>query len=150
MDPARPASRGATHARGFSLIELMIALIVFGLCVGLSLPSYNRYVRSQKLRGTSENLVQTIQLQRSRSMATGQDIRINFNTATPAGWTSIGEGRSNRAALPNGVRYVSANPNTIVLSRDGRVNTSATIVFANNEDVTDTVSVLISGLALIR
>lgn len=150
MDPARPAPRGATHSRGFSLIELMIALIVFGLAVGLSLPSYNKYVRTQKLRGTSENLVQTIQLQRSRSMATGQDIRINFNTATPAGWTCIGEGRSNRTTLPNGVRYVSANPNTILLSRDGRVNASAVVVLANNEGVVDTVSVLMSGLALIR
>jgi Tfp pilus assembly protein FimT len=132
------------------MIELMIVLVIFGLLVGFGLPSYQKYSRSQKLRGTSENLVQTIQLQRSRAMATGQDIRINFNTAAPAAWTCMGEGRSTTTPLPNGVSYVSATPNFLVLSRDGRSNASGEIIFTNTEGRNDTVSVMLSGLALIR
>lgn len=149
MGPVRPAG-DASRQRGFSLIELMIVLVIFGMLVGLSVPNYQRYSQTQRLRGTSENLIQTIQLQRSRAMATGQSVRIDFDTAAPASWTSIAEGRSNRKMLPNGVTYLSANPNTILLTKEGRANTSALIVLQNTSGLSDTVSVQLSGLALIR
>jgi len=143
-------TRTRMQERGFSLVELMVTIVVFGLLIGLSVPSYQSYALSQKLRGTSENLVQTIQLQRSRAMATGQNVNINFNTAAPAGWTVMSQGRVNRMALPNGISYASAAPNTIQLLRDGRVNTSALVVFQNRTGAQDTVSVQLSGLTLIR
>jgi prepilin-type N-terminal cleavage/methylation domain-containing protein len=135
---------------GFTLIELMVTIVVFGMLIGFSIPSYQRYALTEKLRGTSENLVQTIQLQRSRAMATGQNVDINFNTAAPAGWTVMSGPLVNRMALPNGITYASAAPNTIRLSRDGRVNTSALVVFQNRTGTQDTVSIQLSGLALIR
>src|SRR5436190_22655428 len=124
-------TRNLRCERGFSLIELMVAIVVFGLLIGFSIPSYQSYALTQKLRGTSENLVQTIQLQRSRAMATGQDVTVNFNTGTPAGWTVLGQGRSNHMDLPRGVTYASANPTSLTLSRDGRVSSSALVVFQN-------------------
>jgi prepilin-type N-terminal cleavage/methylation domain-containing protein len=138
------------HERGFSLIELMVTIVVFGLLIGFSVPSYQSYALSQKLRGTSENLVQTIQLQRSRAMATGQNVTLNFNTGTPAGWTVMSASRSNHMDLPKGVSYASANPTSLTLTRDGRVNSSALVVFQNRIGARDTVSVQLSGLALIR
>lgn len=143
-------TRTRMQERGFSLVELMVTIVVFGLLIGFSVPTYQSYALSQKLRGTSENLVQTIQLQRSRAMATGQDVDINFNTSAPAAWTVMSQGRVNRMALPNGITYASAAPNTIRLGRDGRVNTSALVVFQNRTGTQDTVSVQLSGLALIR
>ena len=143
-------TRTRMHERGFSLIELMVAIVVFGLLVGLSIPNYQSYAQAQKLRGTSENLVQTIQLQRSRAMATGQDVTLNFNTAAPAGWTVMSASRSHHTDLPLGVSYASANPTSLILTRDGRVNSSALVVFQNRKGARDTVSVQLSGLALIR
>ncbi len=144
MDPNRCSSRG------FSLVELMIVLIIFGMLVGMGIPSYQKYAASQKLRGTAENLVQTVQLQRSRAMTTGQSVILNFNTGTPPGWTCISQGRSNHTSLPNGVQYASASPASLVLTRDGRVNTSGLVVLMNQVGGADTVSVQLSGLALIR
>lgn len=136
--------------RGFSLLELMTALIVFGILLGFGIPSYQSYAQTQKLRGTSENLVQTINLQRSRAMATGQNVVINFNTAAPAGWTVMSQGRQNQMALPKGISYASANPASLTLTRDGRVNSSGLVVFQNRTGRQDTVSVQLSGLSLIR
>ena len=136
--------------RGFSMIELMIGLVVFGILVGMSIPSFQSYSLTQKLRGAAENLVQTIQLQRSRAMATGQDIDINFNTAAPAAWTVMGEGRSTTTMLPLGVTYASANPTSLRLLHDGRVSASGLIVLLNRTGDCDTVSVQLSGLAMIR
>ena len=143
-------ARNHSCERGFSLIEMMVAIVVFGLLIGFSIPSYQSYALTQKLRGTSENLVQTIQLQRSRAMATGQNVTLNFNTGTPAGWTVLAAGRSNHMDLPRGITYASANPTSLLLTRDGRVNASGLVVFQNRTGTQDTVSVQLSGLALIR
>jgi len=138
------------HQRGFSLMELMAVLVVFGILVGFGLPNFQHYALSQKLHGTCENLVQTIQLQRSRAMATGQSVTLNFNTAAPAAWTVLGGGHSNVTPLPNDISYASANPGSIILDRFGRVNTSGLVVFQNRTGTQDTVSIELSGLALIR
>jgi prepilin-type N-terminal cleavage/methylation domain-containing protein len=138
------------YQRGFSMIELMIGLVVFGILVGMSVPTFQHYSSSQQLRGSAENLVQTIQLQRSRAMATGNDVVINFNTAAPAAWTVMSGTRSSRTDLPNGVTYASAIPTSLTLKRDGRVNTSGTVVFKNRTGDSATVSVQLSGLALYR
>jgi prepilin-type N-terminal cleavage/methylation domain-containing protein len=136
--------------RGFSLIELMVAIMIFGLLIGMSIPSYQSYALTQKLRGTSENLVQTINLQRSRAMATGQNVVINFNTAAPAAWTVMSGTAWSRNTLPLGITYSSANPATITLDRFGRVNSSGLVVFQNRTGTQDTVSIQLSGLTLIR
>jgi len=144
MTPARHPDKG------FSLVELMIVITIFGMLVGFAVPQYRRFSQTQSLRGSAQNLVQTIQLQRSRAMSTGQNVVLNFNTTAPAGWTCISQGYSNNSRLPNGIQYASANPTTLTLSRDGRVSTSGTVVFVNRMGATDTVSIQISGMALVR
>ncbi len=141
----------ATHdSKGFSLVELMIVITIIGMLVGFGIPQYRRYAQTQALRGSAENLVQTIHLQRSRAMSTGQNVVLNFNTSAPAGWTCVSQGYSNNSRLPNGVTYASANPTTLTLSRDGRVSTSGMVVFVNRVGASDTVSIQISGMALVR
>ncbi len=135
--------------RGFSLMELMIVLVVAGLILGFGLPSYHHYMESQALVGTSQNLVQSVQLQRSRAMATGQTVTMNFDT-TGGRWFTLQGSKSNRYVLPRGVRFARANPASIQFTRDGHVNTSAIVAFRNTHGATDTVSILVSGLALVR
>jgi prepilin-type N-terminal cleavage/methylation domain-containing protein len=141
---------GPHSTRGFSLMELMIVLVVFGMVLGFGVPSYRRYSQTQALRGTAQNLVNTIQLQRARAMAEGQSVRIDFDTASPAGWTCLSAGRQNVSRLPRGVRYLSASPATITITRDGRLNSSGTVVFANDANVSDTVSIQLTGFAMVR
>ena len=143
-------TRNLQHERGFTLIETMVAVVVLGLQIGFSIPSYQTYALTQRLRGTSENLVQTINLQRSRAMATGQSVTINFNTGSPAGWTVMSANLQNQTALPNGITYASANPTSLTLARDGTVNNSGLVIFQNRTGTQDTVSVQLSGLALVR
>jgi prepilin-type N-terminal cleavage/methylation domain-containing protein len=141
----------ATHAsKGFSLVELVIVISIMGMLIGFGVPSYRRYSQTQSLRGSAENLVQTVHLQRSKAMSTGQDVVLNFNTSSPYGWTSVSQGKSFNHVLPNGIQYASTNPATLTLGRNGRVNTSGTVVFINRLGTTDTVSIQISGMAMVR
>lgn len=143
--------RAAVHdARGFTLIELMIVLGVFATILSFGLPAFGRYLQTQQLRGTSENLVQTVQLQRTRAMSTGQTITLAFDTGASPAWTISGAGTTNRRVLPHGLLFASASPTTLTITRDGRVNTSGLVVLENLQGLRDTVSIQVSGLALIR
>ena len=141
----------ATHAsKGFSMVELMIVITIVGMLIGFGVPGYQRYSQTQSLRGSAENLVQTVNLQRSKAMSVGQDVVLNFNTTAPFGWTSTCQGRSYSYTLPNGIQYASASPASLTLSRNGRVSNSGTIVFVNRLGTLDTVSIQISGMAMVR
>lgn len=141
--------RGFTVMRGFSLMELMIVLVVFGMLLGFGIPSFQRYSQTQALLGSSQNLVQTVQLQRSRAMATGTSVTLDFDT-TAAAWVVLCNGKQNRYQLPRGVRYASADPLSLELKRDGHVSSSGLVVLQNRSGARDTVSIMVSGLALIR
>ena len=136
-------------SQGFSMIELMVVLVVFGIVMTFGIPAFQRYLQSSQLRGTSQNLTQLIQLQRSRAMATGHSVVLTFNTSAPAGWTVAGSTGASTYKLPRGVTYVSATPGSLTLARDGHVNTSGVVVFANRLGAKDTVSIQVSGMALI-
>lgn len=134
---------------GFSMIELMVVLVVFGIVMSFGIPAFQHYLQSSQLRGTSQNLTQVIQLQRSRAMATGQSVQLTFNTAAPAGWLVAGSTGTTSYKLPRGVTYVSATPGALTLARDGHVNTSGLVILQNRLGARDTVSIQVSGMALI-
>lgn len=140
----------SNSTRGFSLMELLTVLIVFGVVVGLGVPSFQRYSQTQSLKGTAQNLVNTLQLQRSRAMATGQDVELNFHVLNPIGWTCLSEGRATRTSMPRGIACISAVPANYTIHKDGRLSSSGTVIFANRNGSRDTVSIQLSGFALVR
>jgi type II secretory pathway pseudopilin PulG len=131
-------------------MELMIVLVVFGMLLGFGIPSYQRYLQSQALVGASQNLVQTVQLQRSRAMMKGSTVTLAFNTSAPSGWTVTSDGLSSQYRLPRGVTFASVSPASLSLTRDGHVSNSGLVVLQNRRGARDTVSIMVSGLALIR
>ena len=42
--------------RGFSLVELVIAVAIMGILLALALPSFSTYLRNVKLRSAAESL----------------------------------------------------------------------------------------------
>lgn len=61
---------------GFSLIEVMIALAIFGLLLGLGLPSYRDWIASRQLANHAEYLAET--LNQARSEAVKRSARVNL------------------------------------------------------------------------
>ena len=80
---------------GLSLIELLTGLAIFGLLIGLGVPSYRDWIASRQLANHAEYLAETLNLTRSEAVRRG--MRVNLcksrdrkhcdDTATwEAGW----------------------------------------------------------------
>ena len=81
---------------GFSLLELMVAIAVLAIILGIGVPSYNTFIESSRLQTTTHDLRTAIQLARSEAIskrATVAACRANvagdacgFNADWSSGW----------------------------------------------------------------
>lgn len=71
----------ATHAssRGFTLIELMVALTLVGLLLRLGMPSFTTFLRNSEIRSTAESISNG--LRAARSEATRRNAPVSFTLA---------------------------------------------------------------------
>ena len=75
------------HARGFSLIELMIALVVAGIILAAGMPAFGRYRDSMTLRQANAQLVQDIR--RARQLAVTRRAPVVIQFGAPPSTTNI-------------------------------------------------------------
>jgi prepilin-type N-terminal cleavage/methylation domain-containing protein len=70
------------HGRnGFTLIELMAVIVVFGILIAITAPSMSGMVRSNRLRGTSSLLVSDLHHGRALANAQRTTYEIRFRTS---------------------------------------------------------------------
>jgi type IV fimbrial biogenesis protein FimT len=68
--------RRVHEAAGFSMIELMIALAIFGLLLGFGVPSYGHWIASRQVANHAEYLTETLNVARSEAVKRG--MRVNL------------------------------------------------------------------------
>jgi len=62
--------------KGFTLVELMIIISIFGILMSMSIPSFEGMLKRQKASGEANNLVSLIYLARSEAIKTNQVVTI--------------------------------------------------------------------------
>lgn len=110
---------------GFTLVELMIVVSVFAVLIAAALPSYNDFVRNQRVKTASFELFSTLVLARSEALTRNSTV-----TVTPASnnWAAGWEVRAGttllrkQEALPNIV--TSGSTVTISYNGSGRLSTA--------------------------
>lgn len=73
--------RGA--GRGFSLIELIIAMAIAGILLALALPSFSTYLRNVKLRSAAEVFMSGVQLARTEAVRMNTSVEFLLTAADP-------------------------------------------------------------------
>jgi prepilin-type N-terminal cleavage/methylation domain-containing protein len=139
--------------RGFTLIELMMVVLVFGLILSFSIPSFHRLSYTYQLHGATENIAAQMRLAREKAIATGvtQPFRCTHGTGTGYA-TTPASGMGASWSLPRGITYVwcTGTDSLYVLQTDGRSDRSGLIVVQDPNGARDTVSIQLSGFVLTR
>lgn len=86
-----PLSRDA----GFTLIEVLVAIMLAGILMAIAVPSWRSYQRAADERGTAESIVSVLRNSQQRAVAEGRIYCVRFFTSAGS-WsvyrTSCGSG----------------------------------------------------------
>lgn len=117
-------------SRGFSLIEVMTAVVVLAILGVIAVPSYRTFVLTQRVRQASYDLMSSLMFARSEAIKRNANVSI---VQAPGGWTRGWVVSVGGASLRTQDAYASAitisnSPalGTITYSNDGRLSGGAT------------------------
>ena len=94
--------------RGFSLIELMIAVTIFAIAMMLALPSFTEWIQGQQIRVATEAILNGLQVARAEAIRRNLPVQIVFGPGTAWAVTEMTSGAAvqNRVAEEGSVNAV--------------------------------------------
>ncbi len=73
------------HARGFTLIELMVALAIFGLLIMLAGPMYGQFMANHQIRNATDGMLNGVQQAQGAAVSHNTLARLVVDTTTGTG-----------------------------------------------------------------
>jgi type IV fimbrial biogenesis protein FimT len=73
------------QSSGFTLVELMIAIVILGILLSLAFPSFKQLLMNYQIRALTESILSGLQL--ARATAVQRNENVQFVLAADAGWT---------------------------------------------------------------
>lgn len=146
---------------GFTLVELMVSISIFGLILAASAPSFSRFLQSWKLSGEVNQLATTLRMARSAAVIKNVNTVFEFNEDAGTysyyedtdgdGVRDAAEFRSGVETLDAGIHFDSHTFSTtkVTFGPKGNANESGDITMMNSREWTRTVSVF-GGTGNIR
>jgi len=73
--------------RGFTLIELMVALAILALLLLLGMPSFTTFLRNSEVRSTSESIINGLRAATTKAANLNQTVTFSLKGGEGASWT---------------------------------------------------------------
>ncbi len=120
--------KAGSRARGFTLVELMVSLLVLAILLGLAVPSFRDASLSSRLTGYANDLVSSVQIARSEAIKRNLTVTLcaSVNGSTCAagvgwevGWIILAPRPSSIATLDVVDRHEPLTDEFIIDEADG-------------------------------
>jgi len=73
--------------RGFSLVEVMIAIMVLALIINFGVPAMNSFLERNRLKSAAEEIYSQLQYARSESIKQNRALYMKFSADGTTGWS---------------------------------------------------------------
>lgn len=81
LNTCRPSPSGAI--RGFTLIELMVTVTIFGILLALAMPSYSQWIANTRARTTTEAIQNGLMLAKAEAVQRNVKVQFVLTSGTP-------------------------------------------------------------------
>lgn len=130
---AKYARGAAVRSRGFTIIEIMVAVSVSAILVGVAVPSFKEFSARQRLRAASFDLRTDLVLARSEALKRNQNVTIQPRLAAgwQTGWVVLIDSTEDELRSRNDVGFgisVDSDADAITFNGSGRVADPAGMV----------------------
>jgi prepilin-type N-terminal cleavage/methylation domain-containing protein len=148
-------------SKGFTLVELMFVILIFGVVMTASIPSFGRFLQTWKLHGEVDRIAATLRTARGAAIMRNIDAVFRFDTnqgtyfyfedVDSDGVRDTGEYRSATHTLPPGISFESQTlgGTTITFGPRGNTMQSGSIILQNTLERTRQIT-LFGGTGNIR
>lgn len=118
-----------TASSGFTLIEILIAIVIVGVLASLAAPSFREYIAAQRIKNASFDLMAALSFARSEALKRNASVAVaTTSAATPKNWAdgwniSVGATTLRTQNAYTGL-VVTASVATLTYGNDGRPTAS--------------------------
>ena len=138
-------TRTIRGARGFTLIELSVVILILGFIAAFSVPALLRLNQSLQLKGAVQNLAGQLQLARQKAMATSKPQIMHLFQGT----YGVDYHIHNTGEAPTGM-WKFPKGQMVTMNADGRADRSGMVILQTLGGLADTINVQLSGLVLLQ
>ena len=138
--------------RGFTLVELMIAIAILAIAVAVAVPSFQALRANYRVRSAADALATSVMYARSEAIKRNTAIEISSRSdGWQAGWTvSVVSGADLREVTLEGLVVDGFSDDSFVIGRDGRIGETYTATVCDENELATSRIVTISFSGLTR
>jgi len=155
--PAASDTRAAHAAAGFTLVELAIVLVIFGIVSAIAVPGINKFLRAVEMNGEVQGFATTMRVVRQRSVTENNNYVIYWDaTARKLKWwdddnnNGVQDGPEKfgeTSAMANWITVTNSSTNpfpsdTVRFVPNGSASVSGSVIYSNPEGYTRSLSVV--------
>jgi type II secretion system protein H len=152
---AAPAARDA--GAGFTLVELAIVLVIFGIVSAIAIPGINKFLRSVEMNGEVQQFATTMRVVRQRAITENNNYVLYWdatdrklkwwdddnNNGVQDGPEKFGE----TSAMANWITVTNSSTNpfpsdTVLFVPNGSASVSGSVIYSNPEGYSRSLSVV--------